>query len=165
MENMHFLGTFWDFSWFLKDNMFINIFWARKWAWNLYTWVLQLILDSWTAMAALEVLVQCFYINLGLMAWISTSVQFAPKIQILNWMETSFYCWNRSCFWNNAYLIDIHWEMGIPEELPHTMASWKFRGTMPPTSSKDVEISLAGQQIYEPDLDIPVKFILIPKAP
>ena len=55
--------------------------------------------------------------------------------------------------------------MGIPEELPHTMASWKFRGTMPPTSSKDVEISLAGQQIYEPDLDIPVKFILIPKAP
>ena len=48
---------------------------------------------------------------------------------------------------------DIHWEMGIPEELPHTMASWKFRGTMPPTSSHGVKISNTGQQIREPSVD------------
>ena len=44
-------------------------------------------------------------------------------------------------------------EMGIPEELPHTMASWKFRGTMPPTSLHDVKISNTGQQIREPSMD------------
>ena len=44
-------------------------------------------------------------------------------------------------------------EMGIPEELPHTMASWKFRGTMPPTSLHDVKISNTGQQIREPSVD------------
>ena len=43
--------------------------------------------------------------------------------------------------------------MGIPEELPHTMASWKFRGTMPPTSLHDVKISNTGQQIREPSVD------------
>jgi hypothetical protein len=43
--------------------------------------------------------------------------------------------------------------MGIPEELPHTMASWKFRGTMPPTSSHAVKISNTGQQIREPSVD------------
>merc|ERR1711971_819407 len=48
---------------------------------------------------------------------------------------------------------DIHWEMGIPEELPHTMASWKFRGTMPPTSLHDVKISNKGQEIREPSVD------------
>ena len=42
--------------------------------------------------------------------------------------------------------------MGIPEELPHTMASWKFRGTMPPTSLHDVKISNTGQQIREPSV-------------
>ena len=43
--------------------------------------------------------------------------------------------------------------MGIPEELPYTMASWKFRGTMPPTSLHDVKISNTGQQIREPSVD------------
>ena len=43
--------------------------------------------------------------------------------------------------------------MGIPEELPHTMASWKFRGTMPPTSLHDVKISNKGQEIREPSVD------------
>ena len=48
---------------------------------------------------------------------------------------------------------NIFREMGIPEELPHTMASWKFRGTMPPTSLHDVKISNTGQQIREPSVD------------
>ena len=60
---------------------------------------------------------------------------------------------------------DIHWDMGIPEELPHTMASWKFRGTMPPTSSHDVEVPLASQQIREPNTeDIPVCLISIQRS-
>lgn len=42
---------------------------------------------------------------------------------------------------------DIFWEVGIPEELPYTIASLPFRGTAPPTSSCDVEVSLEGQQI------------------
>ena len=53
---------------------------------------------------------------------------------------------------------DIHWDMGIPEELPYTIASWTFRGTKPPTSSCAVQVSLAGQQIREHSPDNPVGF-------
>ena len=52
-----FLVHFWDFSLFLKDYLFITILWAREWAPNLYTCILHLLLDSWTTLVTLEVLV------------------------------------------------------------------------------------------------------------
>ena len=52
-----FLVHFWDFSLFLKNYLFVTILWARGWAQKLYICVLQLILDSWTIIATLEVLV------------------------------------------------------------------------------------------------------------
>ena len=42
---------------------------------------------------------------------------------------------------------DRHWEKGVLNELPHTVASLPFRGVVPPTSSHDVEVTLEGQKI------------------
>ena len=42
---------------------------------------------------------------------------------------------------------DRHWESGVFDELPHTVASLPFRGVVPPTSSHDVELTLEGQKI------------------
>ena len=47
---------------------------------------------------------------------------------------------------------DRHWEKGIFDELPHTVASYPFRGVVPPTSSRDVAVTLAGQKIVPPSL-------------
>ena len=42
---------------------------------------------------------------------------------------------------------DRHWEKGVLNELPHTVASLPFRGVVPPTSSHDVEVTL--EEFYE----------------
>ena len=47
---------------------------------------------------------------------------------------------------------DRHWEKGVFDELPHTVASYPFRGVVPPTSSRDVELTLEGQKIVDPAL-------------
>ena len=52
-----FLVHFWDFSFFLKDNLFISIIWAKEWTQNLYTCVLHLILHWWTTMPIMGALV------------------------------------------------------------------------------------------------------------
>ena len=52
-----FLVHFWDFSLFLKDLLITTMFWVIKWAQNLSTCVVHLILDCWTTMAILGALV------------------------------------------------------------------------------------------------------------
>lgn len=47
---------------------------------------------------------------------------------------------------------DIFWDQGIPEELPHTISSFKFRGEVPQTSSCGLEVSLQDQQIIPNEL-------------
>ena len=49
---------------------------------------------------------------------------------------------------------DIHWDIGIPSELPYTVASLPFRGTVPETSSFGITVPIAEQQIVkETELD------------
>ena len=44
---------------------------------------------------------------------------------------------------------DVHWDIGIPSELPYTVASLPFRGTVPETSSFGITVPIADQQIVE----------------
>ena len=74
-----FLVLFWDFPLLLKDFLIITMLWGREWAQNLYTCILYLILDFWTTVAILVMLVKCFCTSLGLTTWISTSVQSDPS--------------------------------------------------------------------------------------
>ena len=49
---------------------------------------------------------------------------------------------------------DVHWDIGIPSELPYTVASLPFRGTVPETASFGITVPIAEQQIVEEtDLD------------
>ena len=49
---------------------------------------------------------------------------------------------------------DVHWDIGIPSELPYTVASLPFRGSVPETASFGITVPIAEQQIVEEtDLD------------
>ena len=44
---------------------------------------------------------------------------------------------------------DVHWDIGIPSELPYTVASLPFRGSVPETASFGITVPIAEQQIVE----------------
>lgn len=45
---------------------------------------------------------------------------------------------------------DIHWDIGIPTELPYTVASLPFRGSVPASTAFGLEVPLADQQTIHP---------------
>ena len=47
---------------------------------------------------------------------------------------------------------DASWDIGIPTELPYTVASLPFRGAVPSSTAFNLEVSLAGQQTVMPEI-------------
>lgn len=45
---------------------------------------------------------------------------------------------------------DISWDIGIPTELPYTVASLPFRGTVPNSTAFGLEVSIKDQQTVLP---------------
>ena len=54
--------------------------------------------------------------------------------------------------YNNFFQRDIHWDMGIPDELPYTVASLPFRNRNPPaqTSTESLQVPFNEQQPIYP---------------
>jgi hypothetical protein len=54
---------------------------------------------------------------------------------------------------------DIHWGLPIPDELPYTVASLPFRGSVPDSSATRMEVSTEGQQTILSS-DLPDKVVI-----
>jgi hypothetical protein len=54
---------------------------------------------------------------------------------------------------------DIHWGLPIPDELPYTVASLPFRGSVPDSSATRMEVSTEGQQTISSS-DLPDKVVI-----